>query len=163
MATRQSDLHNVGFGLRRQTRTSDGRRRLHVVPRISRQPLVLIADDDAATRAALCELLGEAGYRVRAAADGDGVVALACAETPDAVLLDLAMPGTDGVRAAELLRALDQMKNTAIIATTSSWLGDRLDLLEPAGFTAALRKPFRVERVLQLLEQYISRQGAVAG
>lgn len=153
----------MSFGLRRQAHTSERRRSFGGVPGAPRQPLILIADDDAGIRGALCEILMESGYRVRVSADGAGVVALARAETPDAVLLDLAMPGSDGITTAEMLRAMDQMKDAAIIAATSSWLADRLDLVEPAGFTAALRKPFTVEALRGLLEQSISpRRDAVA-
>lgn len=111
----------------------------------------MIADDDAGIRSALAQLLRDAGYRVRAVGSGEELMAMARGETPDAVLLDLAMPGADGIETARSLRALEDMADVPIIAATSSWLGERPDLLAPAGFTASLRKPFGGAAVLELL------------
>ena len=63
---------------------------------------ILVVEDDAATRSALCEYLAAAGYRVRTAGSGgEGLAALQGSSDVDAVLLDLVMPDMDGF---ELLR-----------------------------------------------------------
>jgi len=66
-------------------------------------PLVLIADDDAVTRAVVEGWLVAAGYEVIVAADGDAALALALEKEPDLVVLDVSMPGLDGL---EVCRAL---------------------------------------------------------
>ena len=68
-------------------------------------PLVLIADDDAVTRAVVEAWLVRAGYEVIAAADGDAALALAIEKEPDLLVLDVSMPGLDGL---EVCRALPE-------------------------------------------------------
>src|ERR1019366_5555544 len=60
-------------------------------------PLVLIADDDAVPRAVVEAWLVGAGYEVIVAADGDAALALAIETEPDLVVLDVSMPGRDGL------------------------------------------------------------------
>jgi two-component system, OmpR family, response regulator MprA len=134
------------FGLRRRARDA-----AHAGSEPGGAPLVLLADDDRAVRAALGGLLREAGFRVRTARNGLELLALARKTTPDAILLDLAMPRLDGVEAARDLSRMPHLEHTRVIATTSSWLGDRLDLLGPEGFDGALRKPFAPARLLAAL------------
>ncbi len=66
-------------------------------------PLVLIADDDAVTRAVVEAWLVRAGYGVIAAADGNAALALTLEMEPDLLVLDVSMPGLDGL---EVCRAL---------------------------------------------------------
>ena len=68
-------------------------------------PLVLIADDDAVTRAVVEAWLVGAGYEVIAAEDGDAALALALEMEPDLAVLDVSMPGLDGL---EVCRALSE-------------------------------------------------------
>src|SRR5437763_2340683 len=66
---------------------------------------VLIVEDDAPTRQLLRLLLEQGGYRCAEAADGCEALALARAEPPRCVLLDLRLPGLDGFTVARRLRA----------------------------------------------------------
>ena len=58
---------------------------------------VLIVDDDETLRKVLGRELGEAGFEVRAFASAEGVVEAVREEPPDALLLDLRLPGIDGL------------------------------------------------------------------
>ncbi len=86
---------------------------------------ILVADDDASIRQTLALFLEGKGYRVLVAEDGEGAVALARAEEPDLVLLDIRMPRLDGLAALRALKedarctcpvimitALDDMEST---------------------------------------------------
>jgi CheY-like chemotaxis protein len=66
---------------------------------------ILVVDDDADFREALCEVLAEAGYPVEQAGDGAQALARVAAEVPGIILLDLKMPGIDGWGVMERLRA----------------------------------------------------------
>jgi two-component system, cell cycle response regulator len=68
-------------------------------------PLVLIADDDAVTRAIVHAWLADSGYDVIVATDGDAALALAAEKEPDLLLIDVSMPGLDGF---EVCRALQR-------------------------------------------------------
>jgi CheY-like chemotaxis protein len=65
---------------------------------------VLVVDDDPRTRQLLARLLGPEGFRVRVAADGDEALAAIARQRPDAVILDLMLPRTDGFGVLEALR-----------------------------------------------------------
>ena len=64
---------------------------------VERQPLILTADDDATTRAFLRTSLEAAGLAVLEAASGEEAIRLFVEHRPDLVLLDVAMPGLDGL------------------------------------------------------------------
>lgn len=88
---------------------------------------ILIADDHALFRESLRALVEARGYDVVGeAADGLEAVALAIALQPDLVLLDLAMPGLDGLAAARELR--DKVPNARVVILTAS--EEQADLLE---------------------------------
>ena len=66
--------------------------------------LVLVTDDDRAVREALERALQLAGYEVELASDGDAALAAIERRTPDAVVLDVMMPGLDGLDVTRRLR-----------------------------------------------------------
>src|SRR5712692_8799870 len=66
--------------------------------------LVLVADDDRAVRESLERALQLAGYEVELASDGDSALAAIERRTPDAVVLDVMMPGYDGLDVTRRLR-----------------------------------------------------------
>lgn len=119
-------------------------------------PQVLVAEDEAGSRAAMCELLRDAGYDAVGVPDGLALLERVVGTRPDAVILDLAMPGLNGMEVAAALRSHPATRDVAIIAVTASWLADREDLLAAAGFDAALRKPFPAERLLDTLRRALA-------
>ncbi|MCX5971088.1 MAG: response regulator, partial [Coprothermobacterota bacterium] len=77
---------------------------------------ILVADDDASIRQTLALFLEGKGYRVLVAEDGEEAVALARAEEPDLILLDIRMPRLDGLAA---LRALKEDVRAPVIMITA--------------------------------------------
>lgn len=65
---------------------------------------LLVVDDDDEIRELLCDYLTDAGYTVLAAADGEGMRAQLAASKVDLVVLDLMLPGEDGLSACRRLR-----------------------------------------------------------
>ena len=74
------------------------------------EPLVLVADDDEDLLELACIQLGDAGYRVMRAADGEEALRLAREELPDACVFDVVMPGMQG---HEVLHAMREDEATA--------------------------------------------------
>lgn len=66
---------------------------------------LLVVDDDRALRDRLSRYLTEQGFRVTAVADGPAMDAFLAKQTPDMVILDLMLPGEDGLSLARRLRA----------------------------------------------------------
>jgi hypothetical protein len=95
------------------------------------------------------------GYRVRLARNGTEALELARMENPQLILMDIQMPGMDGLQAIRRIREDDELKETPIIALTALAMpGDR-DRCLAAGANEYLAKPVHlrllVERVTALL------------
>src|SRR5688572_7710749 len=80
---------------------------------------VLVADDHPVVRGGVVGLLSEEPdiHVVAEAGDGDEAVSLAAQHTPDVVLMDLRMPGTDGVSATERIRSADPSIRVLVFTT----------------------------------------------
>ena len=110
---------------------------------------ILVAEDHAVVRAGLLELLAtcEDLEVVAAAADGDQAVALAAQHQPDVVLMDLSMPGTDGIEATR--RILDRRPEAHVVILTGFSDQERiLDALD-AGAIGYLLKDAEPDEIFE--------------
>ena len=80
--------------------------------------VVLVVDDYEDNRLMYIEYLSDLGYRTLEAKDGAEAIAVAVAEAPDVIVLDLSMPGMDGWEAATRLKADARTRGIHIIALT---------------------------------------------
>jgi two-component system phosphate regulon response regulator OmpR len=127
---------------------------------------ILIVDDDADVRRMLAEYLGGHGYAVTAVGDGRAMNAQLQRELPDLVLLDLGLPGDDGITLARQLRAHHNVG--IIMVTASSEPVDRIVGLE-VGADDYIAKPFdprelraRIKSVLRRLQVPATTAGGAA-
>jgi two-component system KDP operon response regulator KdpE len=72
---------------------------------MNNQPIILVIDDEIQIQRALRKIFAENGYQVRVAASGEEGLAIAAAEQPDVIVLDLGLPDMDGTLVCEQLRA----------------------------------------------------------
>lgn len=113
---------------------------------------VLIADDSAAVRASLADLLREMGHDVRAAADGEEAVAMAQAWNPEFVLLDIHMPRLSGFGAARKLRALYPRPGMQLVMMSGDGLDDAIRRgATEAGFDHCIDKGLAIGELTDLL------------
>lgn len=104
------------------------------------KPRVLVVDDDERIAASVRRALDYAGYNVSVAHNGPAAVAAAGSGDPDLIVLDVMMPGYDGLEVARRLRRAGN--NTPILMLTArTSVPDRVDGLE-AGADDYLIKPF---------------------
>jgi CheY-like chemotaxis protein len=89
------------------------------MPNTTRRAKILCVDDDYGQRMLLSFLLERQGLEVRMAGSGEEGVALAREWVPDLILMDLMMPGTDGFRATQILRADPATAHIPILALTA--------------------------------------------
>ena len=124
---------------------------------------VLIIDDEAAIRL-LCRVNLEAeGLRVLEASDGRSAVDEAFAGRPDAILLDIMMPGPDGWQVAERLLEDERTSEIPIVFLTArAGLRDRSRGLDLGGL-AYVTKPFNPLELASLVEELIARVGRGEG
>lgn len=112
------------------------------------EPLrILVIEDNHALRASLASLLAFHGHRADFAADGRTGLALALADPPDVVVLDLGLPGLDGVRVCEALRARADRHVPVLMLTARHAIEDKLRGFQ-AGADDYLVKPFDGQELL---------------
>jgi len=119
------------------------------------RPTILVADDNEDCRVALRTLLEAIGYRVLEAGDGDDAVEVTRSERPDLVLMDIMMPGVDGLEAARRIRGLDEddVASTRIVAL-SAMEGARQASLA-AGCQDCVVKPIDLGRLSSLVQEWL--------
>jgi diguanylate cyclase (GGDEF)-like protein len=119
------------------------------------RPRVLAVDDDPTVRSFVSALLLDAGYEVSEAGSGAEAVAACRAGVPDLILLDVAMPGMDGIATCAALRSLPQTAAVPIVMLTGSDDLEAIDRAFQAGATDFTAKSVHwlvlVERVRYLL------------
>jgi two-component system, OmpR family, response regulator MprA len=116
---------------------------------------ILVVDDDRAVREALRRALTLGGYEVGTAEDGEGAIESVAGEVPDAVVLDLGMPGIDGLEVCGRLRMLGN-RVPILILTARDAVGERIEGLD-AGADDYLVKPFDVEELKARLRALLRR------
>ncbi|QRX94373.1 response regulator transcription factor [Streptomyces noursei] len=116
---------------------------------------VLLAEDDRPIRTALERALTLEGYRVTAVADGIQALAAAHRERPDVILLDVMMPGIDGLQVCQVLRA-EQDRTPVLMLTARVETADRIAGLD-AGADDYVVKPFEVEEVFARIRALLRR------
>ena len=123
---------------------------------------ILIVEDEAALRQQLTEALGAAGYAVDSAGDGDRADVLAQTERYDAVVLDLGLPGVDGLTLVRRWRDAGLAVPILVLTARSAWHEKVLGI--DSGADDYVGKPFRMEEVLARLRALIRRStGQAAG
>jgi two-component system response regulator MprA len=120
--------------------------------------LVLVADDDRAVREALERALQLNGFDVALAADGNEAISATTERTPDAVILDVMMPGYDGLDVTRRLRR-EGNRVPILLLTARDAVGDRVEGLD-AGADDYLPKPFALEELLARLRALLRRADA---
>ena len=120
-----------------------------------RAPRVLVVEDDDAIAQVLQRSLRMEGYDVKVAGDGVSALDLAHAFLPDLVILDLGLPGIDGLEVARTLRADDDVP--ILILTARDALESRVEGLD-VGADDYLVKPFERQELLARLRALLRRR-----
>ena len=118
---------------------------------------ILVVDDDAALRELLGRYLTEQGFRVDTVADGTAMDRQLAAARPDLVILDLMLPGEDGLALARRLRAQGDLPIVMLSARGEDV--DRIVGLE-VGADDYLAKPFNPRELLARIRAVLRRHGA---
>jgi two-component system, OmpR family, response regulator MprA len=116
---------------------------------------VLVVDDEAAVREALQRALRAEGYHVGTAEDGQAALREHAGFEPDAMVLDILMPGTDGLDVCRLLRRAGD-RTPILMLTARDAVSDRVEGLD-AGADDYLVKPFALDELLARLRALLRR------
>nr|WP_190303370.1 PAS domain-containing hybrid sensor histidine kinase/response regulator [Pseudanabaena sp. UWO311] len=122
-------------------------------PKIAIAPLILLVEDNEANIQTTTSYLTALNYRIIVAKNGEEAVSMAKANSPDIILMDIQMPGIDGLEATRQIRLDPNLINTPIIALTALAMeGDRERCLA-AGANDYVSKPIKLRQLNLLIQQ----------
>lgn len=122
---------------------------------MSNQRTILIVEDNPMNLKLARDVLEAKGYRVVAVENGEDGVALAGAEHPDLVLMDIQLPGIDGVEALRRLREDAATAAIPVVAFTASVMAGDRSRVTAAGFDAFVSKPIDLKPFLATLAKLL--------
>ena len=140
------------------TSTSNPSETSNSIEQISTEsPLILLVEDQEATIIAISSYLTAKGYHLQLARNGYEAIDQTLALSPDLIVMDIQMPGMDGLAAIQRIRAIPQFSATPMIALTALAMeGDRDRCLD-AGANDYLSKPVRLQELVAMIQQYLTR------
>lgn len=116
---------------------------------------ILLIEDNEQNRYLATFLLEQHGHKVVSAKDGPNGIMLAQTLNPDLILLDIQLPLMDGYAVARMLRNIDSLRNTPIIAVTSyAMVGDREKSLA-SGCNEYIEKPINPNTFVTEIERFL--------
>lgn len=126
--------------------------------------LILLAEDNDDLRDIVKRWLVSRGFDVLVAVDGGEAVRLCQHEVPDLVMVDLQMPGIDGIMTIKHLRRSERLRHVPVIATSAhgDWAMNLFDDIETFGDAPIeyIAKPASTESLGELLDRLLAPRGA---
>ncbi|MCG8566300.1 MAG: PAS domain S-box protein [Desulfobacterales bacterium] len=119
---------------------------------------ILVAEDNEINQIVIREMLTDAGFQVEMAANGQTAVDMALTRNYQAMLMDIQMPGMDGLTAARKIRAREKIENRKrlpIIAVTAHAMAGDREKSREAGMDDHVTKPIVPERIIGALIQHM--------
>ena len=116
---------------------------------------ILVVEDNETNMYLICFILRNKGYEVIEARSGEDGVEIAIKEMPDMVLMDIQLPGIDGMETTRRIRKSGACGDIPIVALTSyAMTGDREKTLK-AGCTGYIEKPINPDTFMDEIEKYL--------
>jgi two-component system cell cycle response regulator DivK len=118
---------------------------------------ILVVEDNPMNLKLVRDVLRFSGYEVIEATSGEDGVRLAGEESPDLILMDLQLPGIDGVEALRRIRASDA--GVPVVAVTAFAMNDDRERAFDSGFTGYVEKPINVRGLPQQVRDFLRLGG----
>jgi two-component system cell cycle response regulator DivK len=125
--------------------------------------VILVVEDNERNLKLLRDVLEYSGYDVRAARTAEDGLALAASEPPDLVLMDLQLPGIDGMEALRRLRESPQTADIPVVAVTAQAMKDDRERALEAGFDGYVEKPISVRAFPDQVRRFLSGEKGGTG
>jgi len=117
---------------------------------------ILIVEDDLSNLELFSDIINMAGYECIHASNGENAIEIAKREKPDLILLDIQLPGLDGMAVKNFLKSSDETRDIKVVALTAyAMKGDR-EMFLNEGFDGYISKPIKMKEFLQTIQDYIS-------
>lgn len=111
---------------------------------------ILVVDDDAGIRQSLARILRGSGYKVEVAADGEQAIATAESFEPDVLLVDMRMPGIDGIETHRRLQR--RFPDLVAITMTAFARPDQTEQAITDGMVSVLSKPLDIDSLMEMVQ-----------
>lgn len=118
---------------------------------------VLVVEDNPANLKLAVLLLESSGHTVVSAVDAEAGLTLARGEQPDLILMDIQLPGMDGLQATQLLKKDDTTRAIPVIALTALAMKGDEERIRAAGCDDYIAKPLRYKELLAIVTAHLSR------
>lgn len=122
--------------------------------------LILVVDDSADNLAVISLYLQHQGYRVVTANNGEDAVSVATQMLPNVILMDINLPGLDGLGATRRIRETEALRDTPVIAITAFGTEGFQRAAYDVGVAGYLTKPLDLDRMHQLVARLLSPGGS---
>jgi DNA-binding response OmpR family regulator len=122
------------------------------------RPRVLLADDDPRVLSVVSRYLALEGYEMSTVSDGEAAVATATADLPDLIILDIMMPGIDGIEACRRIRANATTAQTPVLMFSA--LSEEAEAARLAGADGMLPKPFNLPALAEAVKTFFAARTA---
>jgi two-component system cell cycle response regulator DivK len=117
---------------------------------------ILIVEDNDKNLKLMRDILQFHGYRTAEATTAEEGIEISVRDLPDLVLMDVRLPGMDGLAALHLLRADPRTSNLPVLAITASVMPDERDSFSEAGFDGFIAKPIDVRAFPGQIQAYLA-------
>jgi two-component system cell cycle response regulator DivK len=117
---------------------------------------ILVVEDQEDNRHILRDLLGNAGYELTEAENGEEAIAAVAKRRPDLILMDIQLPIIDGYETTRRIRTNPDLKSVPIIAVTSYALAGDEDKARAAGCDGYVSKPYSPRELLAKVRTYLA-------
>lgn len=116
---------------------------------------ILIIEDNASNMKLVSSILKMSGYKVLKAEDAETGITIAKDKLPDLILMDIQLPGMDGLAASRLLKDDEATKHIPIIAMTAFAMKGDMEKAKAAGCNDYISKPFNYQQFLETVKSFL--------
>ena len=122
--------------------------------------LILVVEDNEKNRKLVRDVLQFKGYKTVEAVTAEEGIQLARAERPDLILMDIQLPGMDGMTALSHLKADPATAGIPVIALTASAMTEDREKILATGFDGYMTKPINVKEFTEVVRQMLDKRTA---
>lgn len=122
---------------------------------------ILVVEDEPDTNFILMQMLEVSGFQAKTVFDGRGALAMVAAERPDAILLDIMMPGIDGWEVCQRIKRNPATAEIGVIFVTAYGGSDLDERAAEVGADVVLRKPVGLGQVIGAVSEVLGKYGKI--
>lgn len=123
---------------------------------MSSRSKILVVEDNQVNLELFMDILNMGGYDCLHTTKGEEAIEIAKKERPDLVLLDIQLPGVDGLTVGKILKSDEETKDIKVIALTAYAMKGDKEMFLKEGFDGYIPKPVKMKEFLEAIEGYLN-------